>query len=367
MPNRDYKKSEHGFSLLEVIVALFVMLIVTGAIFALMRDSLKTSTAALEMSDGQESVRTAHEYLNRDLINVGDGLNSINNIRVPVNFVTNYLTLNPVTDPATPGFVNLALLTSDNNVLPNTPVLGAAPAANVRSTPLLTDRISILQTERPASSDTGRVGTETFTPITLAANAINPATGLAAVSPADIDRFAVGEIYFITSAAGAIFVSVTDRQGVGTANPFLVFGAGDALGLNSAEQLNFITAAATLPTSVSRMKIIHYYVNDNGLLMRRVFGVRNAGFNESVIAEHAVSLQFRYFLNLHDAAGNMAQPEAQLTTSEQQVETRQVEVTLTMETPHTLQNGQRQQITMTTSTSVRNMQFRRSLQPTAGG
>ncbi len=115
------------------------------------------------------------------------------------------------------------------------------------------------------------------------------------------------------------------------------------------------------------MKIIHYYVNANGLLMRRVFGVRNAGFNESVIAEHAMSLQFRYFLNLRDVDGNVAQPVAQLTTSEQQVETRQVEVTLTVETAHTLQNGKRQEITMTTSTSVRNMQFRRSLQPTAGG
>ncbi len=357
MQHREDKKNDRGFSLLEVLVALVVLIIVTGAIFALMRDSMKTSKSALELTDAQESVRTAHEHINRDLINVGDGLNSINNIRVPVNFVTNYLTLNPVTDPATPGFINLALLTSDNNVTPNTPVLGTLPAANVRSAPLLTDRVSILQLERP----------EIFVPITLAAGALTPATGFAAVSAADIDRFAVGEIYFIQSGIGGIFVTVTDRQGVGSATPFLVFGPGDAFGLNSAAQLNVITAGATLPVSICRMKIVHYYINDNGLLMRRVFGVRNAGFNESVIAEHAVSLQFRYFLNLRDAAGNSAQPEAQLTTAEQQVETRQVEVTLSMETPHTLENGQRQQITMTTSTSVRNMQFRRSLQPTAGG
>lgn len=357
MPHRDYKNCEQGFSLLEVLVAMFVMLIVTGAIFALMRDSMKTSTAALELSDGQQSVRTAQEYINRDLMNAGDGLNSINNIRVPENFVRNFLTLNPVTDPATPGFVNLGLLTSDNNVLPNTVVPGTLPALNVRAAPLLTDRISILQMERP----------EIFTAITLAADAIDPATGLVAVSSADIDRFAVGEVYFITSASGGIFVTVTDRQGVGTATPSLVLSGGDAFGLNSVGQLNFITAARTLPTSICRMKIIHYYINANGLLMRRVFGVRNAGFNESVIAEHAMSLQFRYFLNLRDVNGNVAQPEAQLTTSEQQVETRQVEVTLTMETVHTLQNGKRQEITMTTSTSVRNMQFRRSLQPTAGG
>jgi hypothetical protein len=45
---------------------------------------------------------------------------------------------------------------------------------------------------------------------------------------------------------------------------------------------------------------------------------------------------------------------------------RQVEVTVTVETPHVLQNGQRPpNLSMTTSTSVRNMQFRQALQPKA--
>ena len=65
MNHRAYKKSELGFSLLEVIVAMFVMLIVTGAVFELLRDSMKTSHATLEMTDGQESVRTGQEYVTR--------------------------------------------------------------------------------------------------------------------------------------------------------------------------------------------------------------------------------------------------------------------------------------------------------------
>lgn len=351
------KKGEQGFSLLEVLIAMVVMIVVTGAIFALMRDSMKTSTAAMELTDGQQALRTGLEYINRDLINTGDGLNSLSNIRVPENFVRNFLTLNPVLDASNPGFVDLGLLTTDNNLPANTPVLGTLPAATVRSAPLLTDRISILQLEQ----------SEIFTTITIASGDLNPATGFARVSSTDINRFAVGEIYFITSAQGGIFLTITDRDSVGSPTPSLVFAPGDAYGLNSAAQLNFITNAGMLPVAICRMKIIHYYVNNNGLLMRRVFGVRNAGFNESVIAEHAVSLQFRYFLNMHDLSGNVAQPEAQLTTSEQQVETRQVEATLTVETPRTLQNGLRQQLTMTAATSVRNMQFRRAQQPQPGG
>jgi prepilin-type N-terminal cleavage/methylation domain-containing protein len=358
--HHDNKNSEQGFSLLEVIVALVVMVIVTGAVFELMRDSMKTSHATLEMTDGQESLRTGHEYITRDLINTGDGLNSINNILVPQNFVTNYLTLNPITDPATPGIIKLGLITSDNNLPANTVVPGTAPAVRVRATPFLTDRITILQMERP----------EIFTPITLAAGALTYADGLAAVSPADIDRFSIGEIYFVMSAVGGVFATVTRRDGVGTPAPFVVFGTPDPFGLNSlgaGGNLDVITAGATLPISICRMKVIHYYVNSNGLLMRRVFGVRGAGFSESVIAEHAVSLQFRYFLNLRDVNGNVVQPAAQLRTAQEQLETHQVEVTLTVETPRALQNGQRQQISMTTSTSVRNMQFRQTQQPVAGG
>jgi prepilin-type N-terminal cleavage/methylation domain-containing protein len=358
MHAKSHNKSEQGFSIVEMLIAIVVMTILMGAIFALMRDSMKTSHATLEMSDAQQSVRVAHEYLNRDLVNTGDGLNSINNIRVPQNFVSNYLTSAPVTDPSTPGIIKLGLVNSDNNVAANTAVLGAAPGTVVRSTPQLTDRITILQLER----------SEVFTPITLAVGGLAPATGIAPVSPADIDRFAVGEIYFITSAVGGIFATVTARQGVGTATPSLVFGAGDAYGLNSlgaGGQLDVITAGATLPVAICRMKVIHYYVDNNGLLKRRVFGVRNAGFAESTIAEHIVGLQFRYFLNMRDANNNMAQPTAQLTSAQQQIETRQVEVTVTGETVHTLQNGQRQTTSMTTSTSVRNMQFRQSLQPTA--
>jgi prepilin-type N-terminal cleavage/methylation domain-containing protein len=358
LKHRDSKNCEQGFSLLEMLVAVAVMIVVTGAMFALMRDSVKSSKASLEMSDGQQSSRTGQEFINRDLMNTGDGLDSISDIRVPQGFVTNYLTLSPITNVSTPGIIKLGLITTDDDVPMNTVVPGTAPLVTVRANPVLTDRISILQMDR------------NFVPITLAAGAINPVDGSVAVDPADIGQFAVGEIYFVSSSEGSMFATVTDRVAVGTANPLLVFAGGDSLGLNSVgagSQLDAITASASLPASLCRMKIIHYYVNSNGLLMRRVFGARNAGFVESVIAEHVVSLQFRYFINMRDANGNVIQPRGQLTTSQQQVETRQVEVMVTVETPHTLQNGQRQQITMTTSTSVRNMQFRRTQQPIAGG
>src|ERR1044072_9723387 len=102
--------------MVEVLIAIVVLTIVTGAISALLRDSMKPSHATLELTDAQESARTGQEYITRDLVNTGDGLNSINNINVPIAFVTNYLTQNPVTDASPAGVVTIGFITPDNKL-----------------------------------------------------------------------------------------------------------------------------------------------------------------------------------------------------------------------------------------------------------
>jgi type II secretory pathway pseudopilin PulG len=346
------KTNEGGFSIAEMIVAMAVMAVITGAIFALMRDSIKVGTTTYEMTDAQQSLRNSQEYLNRDLINAGDGLNSINRILVPKAFVTNYLSVSAFDNPGTPGYVNLALINSDNNVPAGTVVKNTSPAVTVRSTPALTDRISMLELDN------------SFTPIALAASAINATGSQISISTADTSRFTSGEIYFLTSSAGGTFGAITGITG-GIA-PKLSFANGDALGLNvtgAGGMINTVSGGGTLPTSLMRMLIVHYFINSNGLLVRRAFGVKGSAFRDSVVAEHVMSLQFRYFLNLRGSDGNVVQPVAQLTNSTQQLAVRQAEVTLTVETPHAIATKQQQQLTSTTSTSIRNMQFRQALQP----
>jgi hypothetical protein len=346
--------SEAGFSLYEVLIALGVLVIIAGAGLALLRDSMKVATATFELTDAQEALRTAHEYINRDVVNAGDGLLNINTIRVPQAFVSNYLTLDPIIDPAVPVILNLGIITSDDNVPQNTIVLGTTNM--VRSTPVLTDRISILAVDTQ------------FVPIALAPSAIDSNGSSITVAAADLPKFSVGEVYFVTSALGGTFGAITT---IDSANSKLNFASGDApLGLNATGangHIMTISGGGTLATSLQRMRIIHYYINDNGHLMRRVFGVRGSAFSESVVAEHMVSLQIRYILGLKDANGNVVQPVEHLTSGPEQVATRMVEVTLTAETPRAIHNGvmngTNQTISMTNSTSVRNMQFRDALQP----
>ncbi|MDQ6651941.1 MAG: prepilin-type N-terminal cleavage/methylation domain-containing protein [Acidobacteriota bacterium] len=359
--------NQEGFSLIEMTIAMVVMLIVTSAIASLVKSSMSIATATYEVTDAQESLRTAQEFINRDLMSAGDGLKNMANIPVTKIFVTNYLTINPIADPALPNTVtNLGILTTDNDVPANKIVYGPDPAVAtnplvyVRSSPVLTDRQTILQID----SD--------FSPIGLLASAINASGSTITIADADRTRFTAGEIYFLTSSAGGTFGTVTSVTDIAGPNSTLTFAQGalngDTFGLNvtgAGGRINTISGGGTLPTSLQRMRIIHYYVNSNGMLMRRVFGVKGAGFRENAIAEHVISVQFVYSLGPDDN-GNIVQPVTRLTTLDQQIAVRQVEVTVTVETPHAaLQNGLRPNMSMTTSTSVRNMQFRQALQPKA--
>jgi prepilin-type N-terminal cleavage/methylation domain-containing protein len=352
MRAKPYRKNEAGFSLVELMIAVGVFTVLAGAALALMRDSLKVGTTTYELTDAQQNLRNSQEYINRDLINAGDGLNSITKILVPRTFVTNYLAVSPFDNPGTPGYVNLALVNSDNNVAAATAVRGTSPAVTVRSSPAATDRISMLEID------------PSFTPIALAATAIPSSGSYITVPAADMSKFSVGEVYFLTSSAGATFGAITTTT---PASYRLNFANGDTLGLNvtgSTGMIGTVSGAGTLPTSLLRMQIVHYFINSNGLLVRRTFGVKGAGYRDSIIAEHGMNMQVRYFLNLRGADGNMVQPVTALTTSTQQLAVRQVEITVTCETPHAIATKQQQQLTMTTSTSVRNMQFRQTTLPT---
>ncbi len=349
--------NQDGFSIIELVVALSVMLVLTASVFSLMGSSMKISTATYELTEAQENLRIAQEFINRDLINAGDGLKGISTIRLPQAFVTNYLTLAPVIDAADnmpAGIINFGILTSDNNVPAGTAVIGASPAADVRTG---SDRQTILQVDPQF--------------IAITPTSINPA-GITVTLPCGtpLTGYTVGEIFFISSSLGGTFATLTARNNTTCRLTFSPGVATDVYGLNlagAANNIQVISSSGTLPTSLQRMLIIHYYVTSDGLLIRRVFGVRGLGFRDSIITEHVVNVQFNYSLEVTDVNGNVVPPTAMLATRAERLGVRQVEVTVTVETPHAISaSGGATQLSMTTGTSVRNMQFRRAQQPIAG-
>jgi prepilin-type N-terminal cleavage/methylation domain-containing protein len=65
--------SEHGFSLIEMMVAMGLMLVVTGSIFALLNPGQGNFVAEPEVADLQQRTRVAADTLYKDLVMVGSG------------------------------------------------------------------------------------------------------------------------------------------------------------------------------------------------------------------------------------------------------------------------------------------------------
>jgi Cu/Ag efflux protein CusF len=360
--------------MLEMMIALTTTLLVAAASFSLMRSSVKFANATYNVTEAEQSLRSAHEAVNRDLTTAGDGLRGIGTINAPTAFVSGYLTRTPVTcnDPAYPC---VGLVTSDNSIPASTAIPQANPAANFLSG---ADRISMIVRDTDFNLSNS---------VSVPAGKLSvsgTSTKLVVNTTAEINLFHSGEIYALTSQNSAAFFVVS---GVDVPNKTITVTNGDTYGINANSSTSpiYLTAAvssttslSTVASSIMRLQLIQYFVTDTNLLMRRVFGVANAGFLDTVVAEHVTNMQFRFMTNLTDANGFVRQPFSNLSSSSEQTAVRQVETTLGVETLRAVNvvtnsnsastvcgdnpNG-KQNICSTTSTTVRNLQFRTALSP----
>lgn len=353
------RPAESGYSLIELMIVITTMLFILAAVSNLLKDSIKISNTTYEMTDAQESLRSSQEYIVRDLAHAGDGLNGINNIQVTQGFVLNYLSRNIINDPLKPGgHMNLPMVSSDASVPANIAVIGSNPATTVLTS---SDRVTVLALD------------QSFTPtINIAAGAITNFGATVRVTPADAARLNVGEIYCFTSASGAAFGTITATAPV-AGNVNLSFAAANSYLINNpvaAGPINQVGAGngagtSTQAVSMMRVKIIHYYVNSRKELYKRVYGVAGAGYTDSMVAEHIANMKFRYLLAPSSTDDTVQQPVVQLTDSDQQIRTRQIEASITAETMHAInyKTATRDQTTSITVTAIRDLQFRLAQQP----
>ena len=350
-----------GYSLLELMVSLGVMLVLTAAAFALVGGSIRYANSAYYMSDAEESMRAAHELINRDLTSAGDGLKTIGGMTVPVGFAGNFLTRTTLTDVTDTTHHQLGLLSSDDSMPAATAVPQLAPAANFLEG---SDRISMITQDRTFNG--GNAVTVLAGKITIVGS-----TTKIDVGAANIGLFQNGEIYAVVANGNAGFGNITS---ITAASNQINMANNDSLALNetgATAPISKVTAVAnnvsTLNASIIRLQIIQYYVTDTKMLMRRVFGIRGGTFTETPVAEHVTNLQFRYQTNVSDANGFVTQPVTSITSPLQQSSVREVETTIGVETVHAVNlmtnanannsaNG-KQTIQTTTATTVRNLQF----------
>ena len=358
--NRKFNRQD-GFSMMELLVSLVTMTVVVGASLALIGSSIKFAHSTYNMTDAEQGLRTAHEMINRDLVTAGDGMKGIGKITTPVAFVQNYLTRTPVLNGSDTTHGDVGLVTSDDNIPANIAVPQASSAVNFQTG---SDRISML------------VKDTSFPDVSVAAAKISQVgsnTNIVVLS-GDINKFQVGEIYAIVSQDATLGLV----SAVNTTTFTVTLTSGDAYSINqtgvtspiyTVAQLDPTTLISTQAVAIVRLQIIQYYVEASGLLHRRVFGIKGAGFADSIVAEHVTNLQFRYMTNISDANGFVKQP-IRVITSAEQTAVREIETNISVETVRAVNattngnaNSGRQSISQTTATTVRNLQFRQALSP----
>ena len=343
------KKDQAGFSMMELLIVTVILLVIMAAVFTLLRGSITSANANYEMTTAAQGLRNAQEYLARDILISGDGLKGVSSIWLPTLFVTEYLSSRPasVLDPTNVGFISIGAIFSDDNVPSGITVRGSNPPTTVLAP---SDRLTMLAVD------------SNFSPIDIPVGASNLNTGEITIPSARIADFTVGEIYYITSGGTGAFGTVTS---VNTGNNLILWAEGDPFGLNrlgSSGALGAGTNNGASPATLRRVNIIHYFVDAAGRLIRRVFGVQDNGFIDSVIAEHLTTLQFQYILKPSVDGVIFDQPKGQIQLSEASL-VRMIEPSLSVETAYALQDGQKRQIEGLTQIGVRNVQFLESPAP----
>ena len=335
--------SASGFSLMELMVVIVLMLIILASVFTLMRGTISTANTNFEMTSAAQNLRTSHEFITRDILTVGDGLRGVSNIWLPTKFVTKNLTVRSADelDPSNTGFVNVGAVITDNDVPANVNVPNTNPAVKVQSP---SDRITLLAVDR------------SFNPIDIPVNASNYNTGKINIPATRVGEFSVGEIYYITGGGTGTFGTVTS---IDTATNSIFWAEGDAPGLNrygTTGPLGVATNTNLDAATLMRVVIAHYFVDSDGKLVRRAFGVKSESFVDSVIAEHILDLQFRYMLKPTTAGTIMDQPADQLELN-QATRVRIIEPYIIAETAYPLDDGTKKRVDGATQIGVRNIQF----------
>ena len=72
--NRDSRKSERGFTLIEMLISILITLIVMASVFALLTRGQRAFQREPEIADLQQSARAVLDMVSRDVLQAGNGL-----------------------------------------------------------------------------------------------------------------------------------------------------------------------------------------------------------------------------------------------------------------------------------------------------
>jgi type II secretory pathway pseudopilin PulG len=275
-------KAQHGFTIVEILVATFILFLVLGSCAALLNQAQHATEAVALEANTQENLRAGMHFITRDLMQAGEGIPP-QGIYVPTTAggisavnqpgTGGIFPGNPsVLQPVIPGWAQGPLATTVN------------PVTGVVLTGGATDIVNLLYADNTLISSGASPNPLNGLPVTQASGAtkclgtisasgdavtLDPACFLMPGTPAPI---AVGNLIMFANVNGVALQYVT-----GVAGQTISFAAGDPAGLNQTGAPNGTVASINssgVPTVITRVWMVTYYISTNDpkhpQLMRQV-------------------------------------------------------------------------------------------------
>jgi prepilin-type N-terminal cleavage/methylation domain-containing protein len=352
-------KSEKGFSLLELMIAMVIFLIVTAAIFGLMQVGRVDRNRSSRRSDVMKNARVALHLIGRDALNAGFGYHRRGAI-APDDFLQTQLGLPADADSERDMITSIM---AGNNLLTND--LQTSSTAR-------TDTIAFAYRDIDFNSGNNIELQNVAAPSGLPA--VARLTTKTSTGAQNAQKY---HLYLVESDTSQIAMMATN---IAAANQ-IDAAPGDPLGLNQA--LNGTGTAGSLLrkctsttdtncttylATAKKFNLIGYKVKQDGTLVRIIYG-NNVGaasdqqVQELPLAYNVEDLQFEYVLENGTVTDNpSAGPDGVIGTTDDETEDFNMirQITVTIKVQSTERDEQTQQpiaITLTATFSARNLEY----------
>lgn len=328
---------ERGFSLIELLVTIVIFLMVTAAIFGVMQVAQQGRSMVNQQVPLNKSVRLSLNLLGRDTYNAGFGYPLESAVIVPDARLYPLLGLPPDTDPTRD---DVPPIIAGDNIHPN----NLNPDVSAR-----TDQVTFLFKDH-TFNPVGTAGREVSMPLRI--NAATTIDGIDEIIPIAGGNAAcrVNDLFLVTGNTGSTLAVVTGLSGTDRVQ----FANGDILGMNLTGASGTLTKITT-PASMQRVRMVTYFVTQDGHLTRRDFANRPppaapAAYVDEVLVYGVEDFQIEYVMDDGTIATNPVEIERLMAV-------RQIRFTITVQGTEAVAGSEPMRVTMTSTFSTRNLGY----------
>lgn len=344
------QQTERGFSLLELMVSLVIFMIVTGSVWGVLRVAQQSRAVVNQQVQLAKNVRIGLNLLGRDTYNAGYGYPLRSTVVLPDNRIS---TLLGVPNDFDTSRDTIAPIIAGNNITIN----------NHNTTPnTRTDQVTFLFKDTTFNL-VGSGAAAVSQPLSIN-SATTTSGGIDEIVPISGSNSAcsVNDLYLISGNAGSTLGVVTAKSGTN----IVQFSNGDVLGFNQTGASGPLRSITT-PASMTRVKMVSYFVTSDGTLTRREFinvpvAVPAVAFNDEPLVYNVDNFQIQYVMDSGAIVDNpSAGPDGVAGTADDTpmnlAAVRQVRYTVSVRSLEMNSAGQPYRETMTSTFGTRNLGY----------